>query len=159
MQHNCRARAAGEGATIQGKDTAAASTTNQVSCFHICQSQVLAADGNHRCGLGYLESYPRSRDLGDVQHVKHIGDQGRGRCKSGHHPRRVLGFPSAVPWGLLREVGVYLDIFRERVGDLDTGLTSDVMYTSHPPSDALERAEPLIGSGSKLRPRSHCFSQ
>jgi hypothetical protein len=48
MQHNCRTRAAGEDATIQGKGMAAATTTKvQVSCFHICQSQVLAADGNH----------------------------------------------------------------------------------------------------------------
>jgi hypothetical protein len=45
---------------------------------------------------------------------------------------------------------VYLDIFREKIGDLDTGLTCHVMDTSHPSSSALELAELVIRSGSEL---------
>jgi hypothetical protein len=45
---------------------------------------------------------------------------------------------------------VYLDVFREKIGDLDTGLTCHVMDTSHPSSSALELAELVIRSGSEL---------
>lgn len=101
MHHNRRSRAAGEGATIQGRTQRA--RLRRVSCFHHRRYLSTQLTCLRQMGIGaadsriYLGESTRSRDLGDMQAYQT-------RCGSGATKMQIGPSPAARAWSRFRQL-------------------------------------------------------